>query len=478
MASNVTAGFIQGARKARLLVEGRRALAATAVLSAVAIGAAAAALAASVPGGEFYVGAGVAVLAAAAVILTRWQTGLYLVAAVLPYEGMLGSGGFFSGIKFLMATVLLATALRLPFDTTLGRTLGRTLKSPLVLVFGAFVMWSLFSVLWAPFRPAAVSRATTFAGDLVLLILAGLLAPGEVRTLWRVFVWSAVISVPVAGLLAVTGVVQLTHDGRFTLGGLNPDVYAPLLLIALWIALVGLRFRPALLKLPLALILLAGAFLTQTRTGLVASVLGGILALCIAPWVAKGYILRWGAMLAVVGLAAVAAVFLLAPGYVGHGLERFETIASLRQTHDMSGRTSLWLGAIQVWRQHLLMGVGVGNYAELSAQYSAYAARWLQVHHVAQAAHNMYLGVLSELGLIGFFLFAWMLVLGLLAAVRAARTEILGGGLLCGLCVYVVAGAALNFSYVKLPYLMFGSLLALNVFPRLRVDMDGFDESA
>jgi putative inorganic carbon (HCO3(-)) transporter len=73
-------------------------------------------------------------------------------------------------------------------------------------------------------------------------------------------------------------------------------------------------------------------------------------------------------------------------------------------------RLAHWIAGIDMWRDHPWLGVGIGNYP---AVYPAYAiGRWLSpLGH----AHNYYLNVGAETGLIGFFAYCifWLAAFGL-----------------------------------------------------------------
>lgn len=417
------------------------------------------------------------------VIVARWEVGVYIIAALFPYEGMLGGGGNLSGIKVVVTIVLLSTVIRLPFDDTAGRRVVQIFRDPVVVCFSGFVAWSFLSVTWASFPGEAVGRSVTFFGDLVLLALIALLdISGTVRA-WRLFVWSAALSVPVAVVLTLTGVIG-GAGGRLTLAGLNADAYSPILLIAAWACLVALQFKSRVIKPLLVVVLLAGALMTQTRTGLVAFVVGGAIAVAIAPRQARSYVFRRFAAMALVGCIAAAGVAAVAPSYARQSIARLGTAVDVEGPSALTGRKSLWLGALRMWQSDPLLGAGAGNYAQLSLRYSSYAAQLWQRRAEHSAAHNMYLSTLAELGLPGAALFVAVLVLVLFRLRKLAETMPFASGLLVAYCVYLTAGLALNWSYLKLFYFLAGTALALQAsMPKLetegrRLESPGIDSVA
>jgi O-antigen ligase len=79
-------------------------------------------------------------------------------------------------------------------------------------------------------------------------------------------------------------------------------------------------------------------------------------------------------------------------------------------------RLAHWEAALTMWRDHLWLGVGFGNYAAI---YPAYAVgRWLDpLGH----AHNFYLNVAAETGLFGLLTFGLFWLSALALGWRAVR---------------------------------------------------------
>jgi putative inorganic carbon (HCO3(-)) transporter len=67
-------------------------------------------------------------------------------------------------------------------------------------------------------------------------------------------------------------------------------------------------------------------------------------------------------------------------------------------------------------RDHPLLGVGPDNFRWLFATYSDVAVNNLGIH-----AHDQYLEILADTGILGFATFAWLLIALVLAATRGIR---------------------------------------------------------
>jgi O-antigen ligase len=166
----------------------------------------------------------------------------------------------------------------------------------------------------------------------------------------------------------------------------------------------------------------------------------------------------------VVGAAASMLIILAIPS-VGEGaLARFTTLSQIQSEDTWNGRWGNWQGALDVIASRPILGAGAGNYAEAAMDYSASVqAQSARDAEVIGAAHNMVLGVGSQLGLVGLILFLGMLFFAFKTAVPIAQRSSLGTGFLLGLIVVMIAGMTLTWETHKMVYFLFGSVLALQL---------------
>ena len=82
---------------------------------------------------------------------------------------------------------------------------------------------------------------------------------------------------------------------------------------------------------------------------------------------------------------------------------------------------------------------------------------------VKGVAHNISLGVASQLGLVGLILFLGILFFSFKTAVPIAQESGLGTGIFLGLIVAMIAGMTLTWENEKIVYVLFGSVLALQL---------------
>jgi O-antigen ligase len=124
------------------------------------------------------------------------------------------------------------------------------------------------------------------------------------------------------------------------------------------------------------------------------------------------------------------------------------------------GRLAHWKAALDMWRDHLWLGVGFGNYAVI---YPAYAiGRWLDpLGH----AHNYYLNVGAETGLLGLLAYGifWLFALALgWAAVRRSsgfQRAVAAGGI--GVLVHLSVHNLVDNLFVQGMYLHIAVVLGL-----------------
>lgn len=123
-------------------------------------------------------------------------------------------------------------------------------------------------------------------------------------------------------------------------------------------------------------------------------------------------------------------------------------------------RLAHWQAAINMAEDRPLLGVGLGNYETAYDRY-----RLINWHQPLGHAHNYYLNILAETGMIGFFAYAmfWLLIWGLTwRAMRHpdifARSMAIG---LLGAWTYIAGHSLFDNLYVNNVFLHIGVLLAI-----------------
>ena len=401
-------------------------------------------------------------IAVGVAILLQWRIGAILLVAVLPLESVTYPGGFASGMKALAAPVFISLALALLKDQKLFEKFARLWQQPLALAVLAFVLWISVSILWASDKGEALFATIQFLGLLGLMVAVGLLERRYLLLAWAGLVFSAALSVPAAYILPLPEGSDMAVSGRFGPAGAGPNSYACLVAIAFFAAYFGLLRRHRMTAFLLAPVLVYAIFATASRTGLIALVATPLLALFVPRLGAR---LGWRILSMYVLGAAAIAVIVLAISSVGEtALERNMALSQLQSEGTWSGRWSNWQGALDVTASHPILGVGAGNYAEATLGHSEKNfAQSLDKGKVAGLAHNIFLSVASQLGIVGLILWLGILFFLFKTAVPIGQRPGLGTGIFLGLIVAMIAGFTLTWESEKIVYVLFGSVLALQL---------------
>jgi O-antigen ligase len=271
-----------------------------------------------------------------------------------------------------------------------------------------FVVWAGVGV-WFVQKGAIPQKFYTFVQLLVMLWMVWELAPtlSRLRGLLAAYVFGACI--PALGTIFL----YLERHGelrRFSAGGADANSLAMTLAIAMPIAwyLSITSEKPTwrwIYRAYLPLGLLASA-LTGSRGGMLA----WMVALLIIPLTMT---LSPGRMAAVLGMLALSGSLIVA--YVPDRIvQRLGSTTSSVESVNFGGRFRLWVAGVHAFEAKPLMGYGTGAYI---------TAITPEVGADALVAHNSFLSVLVEEGIIGLLLFVIMLSSVFFAVLHLPKTE-------------------------------------------------------
>ena len=301
-----------------------------------------------------------------------------------------------------------------------GRITALTEHRRTIVALLVFCAWLSLTIGWAQ-RPGPAGTEVSYWWIAALAFAVALTAPASPKALTYLalaFVAGSVVSVAIGvltGSLSTpeTAVSQTAIQGRFTGGGGDPNVQAAGFVAAMFLimGLLGLyRRRAARVALLLAFALVTLGFLaTESRGGLVALVVGVVVAMFIAPR-HRGRIVALGGVM----LAAILALGAAQPGAIA----RITDLGG-----GSSGRSDLWRVGWDVFKGHPLAGVGLGNFEVVEAHYTLRPGAISRIGYIVDVphlVHNTYLQLLAETGIIGLALY--LLVIAL--CIRATWTAI------------------------------------------------------
>ena len=217
------------------------------------------------------------------------------------------------------------------------------------------------------------------------------------------------------GYIACLGTLVLYRNEasmlrRFAAGGADPNSLAMSLSLALPMAwYLGLRAERPLVRwigrgfMPIGVLTIA---LTGSRGGMLAC----IVALMIVPLtmtLSPGRLATAVCMLVLSGALAIA--------YVPENIvQRLATTGTEVQDARFGGRFKLWVAGFRAFADKPVVGYGVASFKQTITP---------QLGSAAQVAHDSFLSVAVEEGLIGLVLYLWMLLAVFLSILRLPRTE-------------------------------------------------------
>ena len=384
----------------------------------------------------------VLILGAAAVLATlvRPQLGVLLVVLAIPFGSLrqVRLGAMNVGITELLVALVIAAWLMRMIATRETAVRWPPLALPLLLFFLVLCVSSLESIS----LQHSIKELVKWAEVLALYALVS----SEVRGRWRELL--VVVLLGVGSLAALQGIYQFLFQvgpeefvlfGRFmrahgTFEQPNPyggylGLTLPLAagLVFAWIVPMGRRISTrwlvwaggtgSLMALALVMSWSRGAWL-----GIGAAM--GVIIIAVAA--------RSGRAAVLVMVFAVLLVYLLLAGGISvlpqSLIQRFADFVPYLGVTDVRGievtdanfavleRMAHWQAALGMWTDHPWLGVGIGNYEVAYAQYAL--PQWgLPLGH----AHNYYLNIGAEAGLVGLLAYLALWGTALLLCWRAVR---------------------------------------------------------
>jgi len=142
----------------------------------------------------------------------------------------------------------------------------------------------------------------------------------------------------------------------------------------------------------------------------------------------------------VVGLALTTVMVTTA----GNVLVRAESVATPEQGTSYTSRVEIWQTSLKLLAEHPLRGVGLGNFGQAYGNFMVPDLPLLaEALGTPDEAHDLFLNLAVEVGLVGAGAFAWLLVVGFLRAWQARRSadrrvKIWGAGLAAGLVALLI----------------------------------------
>lgn len=360
----------------------------------------------------------------------------------------------------LVGLILVAAWLALATTSRVSARSFSAQRPGLAYVLLLFLGWSAVSLAWADVQADAVTSVFRYALNAMLIPIA-YVAIRDDRHVIRVLV-ALLIGATIAGISGIVSVPTGEADvirATGTVGDANELAAALILSLGVAGAFAANRHlaaAPRVLGAVAATISIAGVLVSLSR--------GGLIGICAAAAAAIVLGARWRGRIAV----AVGGIALT-------GLTYFTAFASLPAKERVlniggggGGRLDLWTVAGRMVAAHPVRGVGTGQFKTSSVHYLLQPGAILRGDFILsqpKVAHNTYLNVLAELGVVGGALFAALIVVSFASLLHATvifrragdeRMEILARGTAIGVVGYLVALLFISENYSKLFWVVLG----------------------
>jgi O-antigen ligase len=381
-------------------------------------------------------------------ILDRLAFGLlWVFILAVPWEGDTMIGGVAITVWLGLLTAA-AAFLRLSVKGSIRK------PSALHGWMAAFVVWALLSLVWTLDTEMTLTRAGSYLQLAIMVWLIWELVLTDER--WMALLYAYCMGACVSSINAIRNLImgmtsasdqarELTEYGRYAPKGFDQNELALVLALSIPMAFYLLTrrqsFPGAILcwaQLPLGIVAI---LLTGSRAGLISLSVALTIVVFALPLL-RGWkrLICWVAFPCIVA----SAVFCVP----ANTWKRLLTTGSEITGGTLDHRTVIWAAGLNVFRQHPFIGVGAGAFGP-----SVVAA--IDKNYVA---HNSFLSILVELGVVGALILLALLTSMLYVAVRM-------GGLdrwlwIVLLMTWTVGLLSLTWEYRKVTWFLFGMIAA------------------
>ena len=314
------------------------------------------------------------------------------------------------------------------------------MRRPVLFLFAVagFVTWVALTTFWSPDPVESLGAVYLWLQTLLFVYILWDLYRTKAALLagLQAYVIGAYTAVGGAVLNYVQSNAFYTNEERYSLGNTNPDGYGFILALGIPVAcyLAASPETPRVFRLinygylPVAFI---GVALSGTRTASVGAAIGLLYGLATLTK------LKIHTRVAVVLLLA-ASLYAILP--IVQPLSSFQRLGSTGTEiteGDLNGRTGQWAQGLRAFMDHPVLGVGTDMYRT--------------VNTLNKVAHNSYLSVLVEEGLIGFTIFLAILGIVALQVLRLPKWD--RNFWLTSLLVWAIGASTLTWEHRKTTWL-------------------------
>jgi len=323
----------------------------------------------------------------------------------------------------------------------------------------AFTGWVAASLMWTLDRESTLTRLGTYVQLLIFVWLIWELAPTKGRV--QGLIVSYVLGSGIASVKAIfnyeTGWTISQESGnqwetyRYSVDGINADELALILALSIPMALYLLTANKNRWIKALCWVLLITGFtailLTGTRGALFAAIVGVIIMS--GPTLSRMSRTQRSIGI-IVCIALVSCTMFFLPKT---SIDRYLSIGTELTQGTLTHRTVLWAAGLAMFRDHPFLGVGAG----------AYGHAIVRITDIALIAHNTFISVLVELGVVGAILLFILLASMFSSVLRLKNLE--KWLWLALLATWATGACSVTWENRKVTWLLFG-LVAAQVYAK------------
>ena len=261
-----------------------------------------------------------------------------------------------------------------------------------------FGVWLMFSLMWSPDLVRGEFLLTTTIQLLIIAFLITFILDTKYKILlmYQSYVFGNLAGSGIIIYNYLNGIESLYYQ-RYAIPTLDIDGQSIMLTLAIpMAAYLTTQFKSKIFKviniLAIPTIIFA-VFLTGTRTAAIVSIIGVLYWL----FTYRNTSMRIKTTFLILFLASLVAVFSFAPQ---KSLNRIFSSGESITSGTLNNRTVIWGASIEQWKQAPLIGNGIGSLAYV-----------LSTKHVEyDSAHNTYIHILTENGVIGLSIYLMMII--------------------------------------------------------------------
>ena len=382
------------------------------------------------------------------------RNGAYAVSLVfiliIPWEGVLQIPGLGPGTQ-AMGILLAAIWLISVFFTN-------KFRKPQIfhLLILLFVVWNAASIFWSADPRRSVDQVVTWTLLLGLTFIIWDLFTTKETLLagLQVYILGTFVAIGSAIYNFLFGNPYYTNYERFSPGGTNPDGFGFIIALGVPVAWylattkTKTKFGGVLKLINYAYIPAAfmGLALSGTRTAMIATIPGMIFGLTS---LAR---LRIWARITILLFVSIAILLLLPVIQPLKSFERLGTTTGALAEGDLNERTIIWREGLETFVDHPIIGIGTNMFRSINS--------------LGKVAHNTYISVLVELGLIGLGMF--LVILGVVVIQAWSLPKWDKSFWFSMLLVWGIGASSLTWEYRKTTWLFMNMIVASAALTRSR----------